>query len=421
MRQRSTDLRLPNAPIVMDYQDDWGTVYHLVRPVNGTHGSIKTITDENHPGYRRRISRGEVIIGPMTLDRTERICESLSLTWPSPNNYRGISQSGDTTQYLEQRGVTVGTWMGPANLQSTLERYRSIALVNAYAKIHESAILSGEILNDLGQTIGMLRHPFAQSLKLLKRMLKHAEKRKGKTARTASLAISNAWLEYRYGWRPTLMDIDQIIGTSLKLYERGYRKSRRLVARGLVKLDYNNSASYDVYTPLGLFSSQKWTAVTSQRHRVAAGVIFDLQGQNTADALVASLGLRPRDVPATLWEIIPFSFVADWFIGVGNWLQAIVPAPNVAVRGAWTTVTSRSENRIISASGSFRRPCPPYDTLTGPIPDSVVYLDHVDRRMETELPTSPVILGQIPSITNAVDGLSLTVQRIFSSLERMRH
>lgn len=43
------------------------------------------------------------------------------------------------------------------------------------------------------------------------------------------------------------------------------------------------------------------------------------------------------DVPSTLWEITPFSFVFDWFLPIGNWLQARGMAS--AVTGTYVTST----------------------------------------------------------------------------------
>jgi hypothetical protein len=37
------------------------------------------------------------------------------------------------------------------------------------------------------------------------------------------------------------------------------------------------------------------------------------------------------------WELIPFSFVADWFVNIGPYVRAITPKVGVHSLGSWTT------------------------------------------------------------------------------------
>jgi hypothetical protein len=55
------------------------------------------------------------------------------------------------------------------------------------------------------------------------------------------------------------------------------------------------------------------------------------------------MGLRLADVPSSLWELVPLSFIVDRFVSVGAWLDAIVPKPGVTIKGSWTTRTSTGD------------------------------------------------------------------------------
>lgn len=51
--------------------------------------------------------------------------------------------------------------------------------------------------------------------------------------------------------------------------------------------------------------------------------------------MAANLGLsRPL---STAWELVPYSFVVDWFVNVGAWLDAIQPSLAHKTLGAWVS------------------------------------------------------------------------------------
>lgn len=121
-----------------------------------------------------------------------------------------------------------------------------------------------------------------------------------------NISLSNLWLEWHFGWSPLISDCqaaakvltDPIpnvkISGSAETFGRTYRRETM------------------AGTP-GWFRTH--TIVTRFRHRQGAYVGIT----NPNLGLAGQLGLLN---PAALaWEIVPFSFVADWFVNVGDWLQ----------------------------------------------------------------------------------------------------
>jgi hypothetical protein len=54
----------------------------------------------------------------------------------------------------------------------------------------------------------------------------------------------------------------------------------------------------------------------------------------------------------SLWELIPFSFIVDWFANVGDTIAALTPDAGVKQRASWVTV--RENITALNSSGQIR-------------------------------------------------------------------
>lgn len=126
-------------------------------------------------------------------------------------------------------------------------------------------------------------------------------------AKNQSKAISRGWLELQYGWMPLLSDIYGASQVLEKLHKR-----KEYVA-------LNASAQYEEdYTETeppsgGVQDSYHYTSKIT--HKV--GVKFVRSSNNFST--LSSLGLTNPAVIA--WELLPFSFVVDWAVPIGTWLN----------------------------------------------------------------------------------------------------
>lgn len=139
--------------------------------------------------------------------------------------------------------------------------------------------------------------------------------------------VSRIWLEARYGWRPTyydLLDIQQAVDRLREgVMEELVRRSVTLESSDTAsrRRGYQSANS----TPADL----SVTRVTRHVSRAGAIGLLDTRIPVFLDPLV------------TGWEIVPFSFVIDWFINVGSLLQTITPFSRGELKGAW--ISSFSE------------------------------------------------------------------------------
>ncbi len=119
--------------------------------------------------------------------------------------------------------------------------------------------------------------------------------------------VAGRWLELQYGWLPTLSDIYALC----ELWEQQSSAPQKFkyVGRAREVLKQESSVSPSFYSV---------PAVSKVRCRIEAELLENLSFQR-------SLGLY--DPLSILWEILPWSFVIDWFIPIGTWLDSgnIIP------------------------------------------------------------------------------------------------
>lgn len=120
-------------------------------------------------------------------------------------------------------------------------------------------------------------------------------------------AIGKRRLEFEYGWKPLIQTTYNLVDT----FQKGLKRAQILSARKM------HSDSYPVSDALG--NPYQVSSVSGTSKRIHIVKIFASPKSESLDAL-GQLGLtNPAGI---LWELVPYSFVADWFIPVGDILQA---------------------------------------------------------------------------------------------------
>jgi hypothetical protein len=118
--------------------------------------------------------------------------------------------------------------------------------------------------------------------------------------------VTNLWLEARYAWRTTIMDLQSLNDAIMRLgdeQKKRYSKSARTV--------YEDSIAS--YTPYSDASGEFSTEMVDE-------LKIEQVGSVTADISIPEFSFNPV---VTAWEIVPYSFVIDWLLNVG---QAIIAA-----------------------------------------------------------------------------------------------
>jgi hypothetical protein len=146
-------------------------------------------------------------------------------------------------------------------------------------------------------------------------------------------------LELQYGWKPLLQDIHGAC-TELDRTEQDLKDSAyRVTVAKKVREDSKQ-----------IVTSSSWTGYKDfRRHMQMCKVRLDYVPDNIELIRLSSLGLTNPAMIA--WELMPFSFIVDWALPIGNWINALDAALGYRFLGG-----SRTEVRRLRSSRTCSGP-----------------------------------------------------------------
>lgn len=138
----------------------------------------------------------------------------------------------------------------------------------------------------------------------------------GNTSEAAVRSAADLWLAYRYGLMPLLYSAEDAIN-AVHTPKSPFEQTHQVTFKDKMSLRNQTYSSngggaagggilYDVTVKRTLEYSYRLRATVSYR-----------------DSLMNRLGLNAWTIPKTLWEIVPFSFVVDWFYDLGGWFSRL--------------------------------------------------------------------------------------------------
>lgn len=332
-----------------------GSYGSLTNPWLPPDSVVETMTDEVTPGFFGKSRRKQDLpVNDMTQTRPMFEANWVDLfydikrtgyTGKYSREYHGTPGAA---AYIAARGVntsTIWTNVNTSGLTSPSMPNKAVVLQSALAKANTDSWDLLTFAAEFSKTSEMVRRAGQRTLHRAEVVAEAIAKKYRRTERSLDL-FSNVWLEARYGWRPLMYDLGAAQEAIIKLQEHTAKRRRyyatdsneseaslsSLVNQAFTKWNpsYSSSSSN---LPLGYQLTLSRKAI---KKTVRAGLAVDLIGQN----------IYMSDPLVTAWEIIPFSFVADWFITVGDAIAAHSPFARTRVLWAYTTEITESVNEI---------------------------------------------------------------------------
>lgn len=259
-----------------------------------------------------------------------------------PNSYYSDVQYQNIS-YLS--GYTGGAGLGPGipsefynGLPVSVSSLQTAALADATGKFwaharNRTVVETGVLLAELRQTIGMCASAvltLTEVLLWLKRgrfdkaveaLIRHgvpisrsARHRFRNYSESAGLSltkwVSNAWLELQFGWKPLLQDVYNLVSQTTTLMDGKYFPTLTLRGHGS---SFRTGA--DSYFEAGYYYD---TSLSNLTYSIDYSVTALFKVDETL-TIANALGL---DNPASIaWELVPFSFVVDWFLPINKYLS----------------------------------------------------------------------------------------------------
>lgn len=248
------------------------------------------------------------------------------ISWGNPNPGPGAlghrNKSGTCAQLPNAQTTPLSGLQEQANnmaLKQYVQQCRSA----------QTAVEGGLILGELAETLRMLR---GRGIRLFDgfRGLKDTLTKRGHNHKVRRLPprqrrverqkiVSDTWLEYQFGWRPLLNDISDLIDAIKEQDMFNERIVTNVSGYGVAK----DRRHYNPPTQVGGTGLPTITA----REKEMSQVIVKYKGQvgakpTAAGYAIKKVGLGLDDFVPTLWELVPYSFLADYFSNMGEMISA---------------------------------------------------------------------------------------------------
>lgn len=215
---------------------------------------------------------------------------------------------------------------------------------------------------------------FLKNLRIKKPLRKHTKKR----WREAD-DLSSLWLEYWFGWAPLCSDI---FGAG-KVIEQD-------LPGGSYRAEASDTYEYTIADPWDVWKH-------SYELTVRMGARFKMVNPNLF--LLERVGLlNPLSIA---WELVPFSFVVDWFFDVGAFVDSTSAFAGIEITNSWTN--------LFGTGGATHTS--PYPGMSG---QCVLHGAGLTRQtgLSYPLPNFQVEANLGQSITRAASAVSLLTQEL---------
>jgi len=210
-----------------------------------------------------------------------------------------------------------------------------------------SGVNLGETVGEIRETVGTLRRPLESLRNLLTetitRYYKISRGIKGGRIPVSQIpkVLGDTYLEFRFGWNPLVSDVAKAYVTATA--DRMGLKLIPVNCRGRTRVQTQTESTQGI----GITNWSIVQKVTSEQKVRFKGVIR-VDPTSTYAKHGPTWGALPHQYPATVWNCLPWSFVADYFLNVGDMIQSwCSPHPNFVYLDQITEQASHRDYTVV--------------------------------------------------------------------------
>lgn len=214
---------------------------------------------------------------------------------------------------------------------------QKVNLVQMYAEKAQTAEMFAKTALRLVETISALRkgHFNVAAAALGVNPFTRAKRRFSRQyAKDQSKAVANGWLELQYGWLPLISDC---FGAAELIAQKQFRELRVKASTfvNMRRTSYSDTSD-------SRWRTQNWAATELKcKYTVYFGSSYD------ALHTLSQVGITN---PAYIaWELLPYSFVVDWFWPLGNWINTWDATNGLDFKDGCLTYVTKAENNCLTS------------------------------------------------------------------------
>jgi hypothetical protein len=319
----------------------------------GSTTSVET-HDVITPNYKRLMRAGRIINNPFWSQKV--VVKDDIINWDTEaydltKIYCSSLPRMVHTGWRTKGSISASHWctLGDTPMPETRDKQDLIdlAVISAWAQRDQKKADVLVTLAEAKQTYDSFYQLFYKLIKLYRKIKKLRIKELKKELSFDELA--DRWMEIRYAFRPFYYDAKALGEAAAELFTE---KPKRVTSRGSAR-DSATETIETSFTDAGHHLKWNVRKTVTKDVSVYAGVldhIIDFNGAQT-------FGLH--DIPEAIWDLVPFSFVADWFLNVGDMIAAWNPVPGLSTLASWVTVKT-TETHVYTLLNGEILPSSPY-------------------------------------------------------------
>lgn len=319
----------------------------------------ESMTDEITDNFYTRVNNGEIINNPLVHTIVSEIDSPCFIDFTTIGQRYECSPQcwHDRYKYHYHGRISSKTFISneiyplkdPINYDNKLKVAKELAAAEAWSNIDHSEVLALVSLAEAEKTLGTIRSISGKALRLLKLTRRKALRliRTKRGRKKLFRELSDLYLEARYGLRPMYYDAR----SAISYYNKDRKKRDRYTFRGFHSFSGSDRDSSDcIY-------DQRSKTCTDTRLQIERSVSWDVQVRagilTKLDLLTESKLLGLEEIPQSIWELVPFSFIIDWFLNVGDIIGTWSPKIGTSVLASWSTVKETIDQSAYVSGVSF--------------------------------------------------------------------